>query len=66
MGSMDELINPGVTFAQSNNALAFPGLRFGVTVTRAGRISDGMTTAAANAAPAFPTPAGPARACCRR
>ena len=45
MGSMDELINPGVTFAQSNNALA---------LTRAGRISDGMTTAAANAAAALP------------
>jgi malate dehydrogenase (oxaloacetate-decarboxylating) len=35
--------------AQANNALVFPGLGLGVTVSRARRISDGMLTAAAEA-----------------
>lgn len=35
--------------AQANNALVFPGLGIGVTVSRARRISDGMLTAAADA-----------------
>ncbi len=35
--------------AQSNNALIFPGLGLGVTVSRARRVSDGMLAAAANA-----------------
>jgi malate dehydrogenase (oxaloacetate-decarboxylating) len=41
----------GVTYriAQANNALVFPGLGLGVTVTRAARITDGMITAAAEA-----------------
>jgi malate dehydrogenase (oxaloacetate-decarboxylating) len=34
---------------QANNALIFPGLGLGVTVSRARRISDGMLAAAANA-----------------
>jgi malate dehydrogenase (oxaloacetate-decarboxylating) len=34
--------------AQANNALVFPGLGLGVTVSRARRISDGMITAAAD------------------
>ena len=41
----------GVTYhiAQANNALVFPGLGLGVTVSRATRISDGMIAAAADA-----------------
>jgi malate dehydrogenase (oxaloacetate-decarboxylating) len=41
----------GVTYgiAQANNALVFPGLGLGVTVSRAERISDGMLQAAADA-----------------
>jgi malate dehydrogenase (oxaloacetate-decarboxylating) len=35
--------------AQANNALVFPGLGLGVTVSRARRVSDGMLAAAANA-----------------
>jgi malate dehydrogenase (oxaloacetate-decarboxylating) len=35
--------------AQANNALIFPGLGLGVTVSRARRVSDGMLTAAAGA-----------------
>ncbi len=35
--------------AQANNALVFPGLGLGVTVSRASRISDGMIAAAADA-----------------
>jgi malate dehydrogenase (oxaloacetate-decarboxylating) len=35
--------------AQANNALVFPGLGLGVTVSRARRISQGMITAAADA-----------------
>jgi malate dehydrogenase (oxaloacetate-decarboxylating) len=35
--------------AQANNALIFPGLGLGVTVSRAKRVSDGMLTAAAAA-----------------
>jgi malate dehydrogenase (oxaloacetate-decarboxylating) len=35
--------------AQANNALIFPGLGLGVTVSRARRVSDGMLTAAADA-----------------
>jgi malate dehydrogenase (oxaloacetate-decarboxylating) len=35
--------------AQANNALVFPGLGLGVTVARAGRISDRMIAAAADA-----------------
>jgi malate dehydrogenase (oxaloacetate-decarboxylating) len=34
---------------QANNALIFPGLGLGVTVSRARRVSDGMLAAAANA-----------------
>jgi malate dehydrogenase (oxaloacetate-decarboxylating) len=36
--------------AQANNALVFPGLGLGVAVSRSRRISDGMLTAAADAA----------------
>jgi malate dehydrogenase (oxaloacetate-decarboxylating) len=41
----------GTTYhiAQANNALVFPGLGLGVTVSRAGRVTDGMLTAAADA-----------------
>jgi malate dehydrogenase (oxaloacetate-decarboxylating) len=41
----------GRTFdiAQANNALVFPGLGLGVTVSRARRVSEGMLTAAADA-----------------
>jgi len=35
--------------AQANNALIFPGLGLGVTVSRARRVSDGMLAAAARA-----------------
>jgi malate dehydrogenase (oxaloacetate-decarboxylating) len=35
--------------AQANNALVFPGLGLGVTVSRSHRISDGLITAAADA-----------------
>ena len=35
--------------AQANNALVFPGLGLGVTVSRAQRISDGMIQASADA-----------------
>src|SRR6266567_2182713 len=35
--------------AQANNALIFPGLGLGVTVSRASRVSDGMLVAAADA-----------------
>ena len=35
--------------AQANNALIFPGLGLGVTVSRARRVSDGMLATAANA-----------------
>jgi malate dehydrogenase (oxaloacetate-decarboxylating) len=35
--------------AQANNALIFPGLGLGVTVSRARRVSDGMLAAAASA-----------------
>ena len=35
--------------AQANNALIFPGLGLGVTVSRARRVSDGMLAAAAHA-----------------
>ena len=35
--------------AQANNALVFPGLGLGVTVSRANRITDGMIAAAADA-----------------
>jgi malate dehydrogenase (oxaloacetate-decarboxylating) len=35
--------------AQANNALVFPGLGLGVTVSRASRISDGLIAAAADA-----------------
>jgi malate dehydrogenase (oxaloacetate-decarboxylating) len=35
--------------AQANNALVFPGLGLGVTVSRARRITDQMITAAADA-----------------
>jgi len=35
--------------AQANNALIFPGLGLGVTVSRARRVSDGMLAVAANA-----------------
>jgi malate dehydrogenase (oxaloacetate-decarboxylating) len=35
--------------AQANNALIFPGLGLGVTVSRSRRVSDGMLAAAANA-----------------
>jgi len=36
-------------FAQANNALIFPGLGLGITVSRARRVSDGMLAAAASA-----------------
>jgi malate dehydrogenase (oxaloacetate-decarboxylating) len=41
----------GVSYqvAQANNALIFPGLGLGVTVSQASRVSDGMLAAAAQA-----------------
>ncbi|MBW8764917.1 MAG: NAD-dependent malic enzyme [Geodermatophilales bacterium] len=45
------VVHDGVTYhvAQANNALVFPGLGLGVTVARAGRISQGMIQASADA-----------------
>jgi malate dehydrogenase (oxaloacetate-decarboxylating) len=45
------VVHDGVTYhvAQANNALVFPGLGLGVTVARAGRISQGMIQACADA-----------------
>ena len=47
----DPVSHDGVRYqiAQANNALIFPGLRLGVTVARARRVSDGMLAAAAAA-----------------
>jgi malate dehydrogenase (oxaloacetate-decarboxylating) len=41
------------TIGQANNALIFPGLGLGAIVARAGRITDGMITAAARAVAAL-------------
>jgi malate dehydrogenase (oxaloacetate-decarboxylating) len=47
----DPVVYQGVRYqiAQANNALIFPGLGLGVTVSRARRVSDGMLAAAADA-----------------
>ncbi len=47
----DPVAYQGVRYqiAQANNALIFPGLGLGVTVSRARRVSDGMLAAAADA-----------------
>jgi len=48
--------------AQANNALIFPGLGLGVTVSRARRVSDGMLTAAASALAGLSDAAAPGAA----
>ena len=48
--------------AQANNALIFPGLGLGVTVSRARRVSDGMLAAAANALVGLSDPTTPGTA----
>ena len=48
--------------AQANNALIFPGLGLGVTVSRARRVSDGMLTAAADALAGLSDAAAPGAA----
>jgi malate dehydrogenase (oxaloacetate-decarboxylating) len=45
--------------AQANNALIFPGLGLGVTISRARRISDGMLAAAADAVAKLSDPTVP-------
>ncbi len=45
--------------AQANNALIFPGLGLGVTVSRARRVSEGMLTAAADALAGLSDPTTP-------
>jgi len=48
--------------AQANNALIFPGLGLGVTVSRARRVSDGMLAAAASALAGLADAAAPGAA----
>jgi malate dehydrogenase (oxaloacetate-decarboxylating) len=48
--------------AQANNALIFPGLGLGVTVSRARRVSDGMLAAAATALAGLSDPTAPGAA----
>jgi malate dehydrogenase (oxaloacetate-decarboxylating) len=48
--------------AQANNALIFPGLGLGVTVSRARRVSDGMLVAAADALAGLADAASPGSA----
>jgi malate dehydrogenase (oxaloacetate-decarboxylating) len=48
--------------AQANNALVFPGLGLGVTVSRARRITDGMITAASDAVAALADATAPGSA----
>jgi len=48
--------------AQANNALVFPGLGLGVTVSRARRVSDGMLAAAAGALAGLSDAAAPGAA----
>ena len=48
--------------AQANNALIFPGLGLGVTVSRARRVSEGMLTAAADALAGLSDPTTPGTA----
>jgi malate dehydrogenase (oxaloacetate-decarboxylating) len=48
--------------AQANNALIFPGLGLGVTVSRARRVSDGMLAAAARALAAMTDASAPGAA----
>ena len=48
--------------AQANNALIFPGLGLGVTVSRARRVSDGMLAAAADALAGLSDAAAPGAA----
>jgi len=48
--------------AQANNALIFPGLGLGVTVSRARRVSDGMLAAAADALAGMSDAAAPGAA----
>jgi len=48
--------------AQANNALIFPGLGLGVTVSRARRVSDGMLAAAASALAGLSDAAAPGAA----
>ncbi|WP_028709168.1 NAD-dependent malic enzyme [Propionicicella superfundia] len=47
----DPVVRAGVThtIAQANNALVFPGIGLGVVTSKAGRVSDGMIVAAADA-----------------
>jgi malate dehydrogenase (oxaloacetate-decarboxylating) len=58
------VVHNGVRYeiAQANNALIFPGLGLGVTVSRARRVSEGMLTAAADALAGLSDPTTPGTA----
>ena len=58
------VVHNGVRYeiAQANNALIFPGLGLGVTVSRARRVSDGMLAAAADALAGLSDPTTPGTA----
>ena len=58
------VVHNGVRYeiAQANNALIFPGLGLGVTVSRARRVSDGMLAAAADALVGLSDPTTPGTA----
>jgi malate dehydrogenase (oxaloacetate-decarboxylating) len=58
------VVRNGVRYeiAQANNALIFPGLGLGVTVSRARRVSDGMLAAAADALAGLSDPTAPGTA----
>ena len=58
------VVHNGVRYeiAQANNALIFPGLGLGVTLSRARRVSEGMLTAAADALAGLSDPTTPGTA----
>ena len=58
------VVHNGVRYeiAQANNALIFPGLGLGVTVSRARRVSEGMLAAAADALAGLSDPTTPGTA----
>ncbi len=58
------VVHNGVRYeiAQANNALIFPGLGLGVSVSRARRVSDGMLAAAADALAGLSDPTTPGTA----